>query len=115
MKIRSRAKPISAKESKPSERQERLSRNFNAAFWWWFVGPAPLWVQEVECYRRLQQLKSLVMPNTVNILLTHYPHFFGYPELGIDLTLAGDIHGDGQLSLDFLHRGLNLSSLMGVP
>jgi predicted MPP superfamily phosphohydrolase len=31
------------------------------------------------------------------------------------LTLAGDIHGGGQLSLDFVHRGLNLSSLMGVP
>ncbi len=55
------------------------------------------------------------MPNTVNILLTHYPHFFGDPALGIDLTLAGDIHGGGQLSLDFIHRGLNLSSLMGVP
>jgi len=65
--------------------------------------------------RRLQELKALVMPNTVNILLTHYPHFFDHPELGIDLTLAGDIHGGGQLSLDFIHRGLNLGSLMGVP
>jgi len=55
------------------------------------------------------------MPNTVNILLTHCPHFFGYPRLGIDLTLAGDIHGGGQLSLDFIHRGLNLNSLIGVP
>jgi len=68
-----------------------------------------------ERYRRLQQLRALVMPNTVNILLTHYPHFFDHPELGIDLTLAGDIHGGGQLSLDFVHRGLNLSSLVGVP
>jgi hypothetical protein len=76
---------------------------------------APMHTREVESYRRLQQLKALVMPNTVNILLTHYPHFFGYPELGIDLTLAGDIHGGGQLSLDFIHRGLNLSSLMEVP
>jgi uncharacterized protein len=57
----------------------------------------------------------LVMPNTVNILLIHYPHAFGDHELGIDLTLAGDIHGGGQLSLDFIHRGLNLGSLMGVP
>jgi len=55
------------------------------------------------------------MPNTVNILLTHYPHFFDYPELGIDLTLAGDIHGGGQLSLDLVHRGLNLGGLLGVP
>ena len=64
--------------------------------------------------RRLQQLKALIMPNVVNILLHHYPGFFDNPELGIDLTLAGDIHG-GQLSLDFVHRGLNLSSLVGVP
>ena len=74
---------------------------------------APEHTLEVESYRRLRQLKALVMPNTVNILLTHYPHFFGYP--GIDLTLAGDIHGGGQMSLDFVHRGLNLGSLMGVP
>jgi len=72
--------------------------------------------REVEGDRRLQQLKTLVMPNMVNILLTHYPHFFDHhSELGIDLTLAGDIHGGGQLSLDFVHRGLNLGSLMGVP
>ena len=77
---------------------------------------APVHTQEVEGYRRLQRLKALVMPNTVNILLTHYPHFFDHhSELGIDLTLAGDIHGGGQLSLDFVHRGLNLSSLIGVP
>ncbi len=76
---------------------------------------APMHTREVEGYRRLQQLKTLVMPNTVNILLTHYPHFFDHSELGIDLTLAGDIHGGGQLSLDFVHRGLNLGSLMGVP
>ena len=77
---------------------------------------APVHTQEVEGYRRLQRLKALVMPNTVNILLTHYPHFFDHhSELGIDLTLAGDIHGGGQMSLDFVHRGLNLGSLMGVP
>jgi len=76
---------------------------------------APMHTREVEGHRRLQQLKALVMPNTVNILLHHYPGFFRYPELGIDLTLAGDIHGGGQLSLDFVHRGLNLSSLIGVP
>ena len=76
---------------------------------------APMHTREVEGDRRLQQLKALVMPNTVNILLIHYPHIFGYLELGIDLTLSGDIHGGGQLSLDFVHRGLNLSSLIGVP
>jgi uncharacterized protein len=76
---------------------------------------APMPTRELEGYRRLQQLKALVMPNTVNILLIHYPFPFGDPELGIDLTLAGDIHGGGQLSLDFIHCGLNLSRLLEVP
>ncbi len=72
--------------------------------------------REIERYRRLQQVKALVMPETVNILLTHYPDLFDRAaDLGIDLTLAGDLHGGGQLSLDFLHRGLNLGHLMGVP
>ncbi|HEV2718104.1 MAG TPA: metallophosphoesterase [Terriglobales bacterium] len=75
---------------------------------------APDAERQVEGDRRLQRLKALVMPNTVNILLIHYPHAFGDHELGIDLTLSGDIHG-GQLSLDFIHRGLNLGSLVGVP
>jgi predicted MPP superfamily phosphohydrolase len=51
------------------------------------------------------------MPDTVNILLVHYPYPDGFDravELGIDLTLAGHTHG-GQLSLEFLHRGLCLS------
>ncbi len=56
------------------------------------------------------------MPDTVNILLSHYSYVFDrVADLGIDLTLAGDLHGGGQLSLDFVHRGLNLGSLMGVP
>jgi uncharacterized protein len=77
---------------------------------------APDAERQVDGDRRLQRLKALVIPNTVNILLTHYPHFFDHhSELGIDLTLAGDVHGGGQLSLDFIHRGLNLGSLMGVP
>jgi predicted MPP superfamily phosphohydrolase len=70
------------------------------------------WEQDV--YRRLQQVKGLVMPGTVNILLLHYPAVFDYvAELGIaiDLTLAGHTHG-GQLSLDFVHRGLNLGRLV---
>jgi predicted MPP superfamily phosphohydrolase len=78
-------------------------------------GVAPADVLEAAGRRRLQQLKALVMPNTVNILLEHYPGTFDLDDLGIDLTLAGDIHGGGQLSLDFVHRGLNLGSLMGVP
>jgi predicted MPP superfamily phosphohydrolase len=76
---------------------------------------APDAEQQVEGDRRLQQLKALIMPDAVNILLIHYPQTFGDRELGIDLTLAGDTHGGGQLSLDFIHRGLNLGSLVGVP
>jgi len=67
-----------------------------------------------DVYRRLQQVKGLVMPGTVNILLLHYPAVFDYvTELGvpIDLTLAGHTHG-GQLSLDFVYRGLNLGRLV---
>jgi predicted MPP superfamily phosphohydrolase len=52
-----------------------------------------------------------VMPDTVNILLSHDPNAFDRAvELGIDLTLAGHTHG-GQLSLEFVHRGLSLSRL----
>lgn len=76
---------------------------------------APDAEQQVEGDRRLQQLRALIMPDTVNILLIHSPQTFGDRELGIDLTLAGDTHGGGQLSLDFIHRGLNLGSLVGVP
>ena len=59
----------------------------------------------------LQVIAPLVMPDTVNILLVHYPSDFDRAvELGIDLTLAGHTHG-GQLSLEFVHRGLSLSRL----
>ena len=56
---------------------------------------APDAEQQMEGDRRLQQLKALVIPNTVNILLIHYPQSFDQPELGIDLTLAGDIQLSG--------------------
>jgi uncharacterized protein len=57
----------------------------------------------------LEELARLLMPDMVNILLCHYPDMFGLAvKLGIDLTLAGHTHG-GQLSLEFLHRGLCLS------
>jgi uncharacterized protein len=68
------------------------------------------WEQDV--HRRLRQVKGLMMPGTVNILLVHYPNVFDYvTELGIDLTLAGHTHG-GQLSLEFIHRGLSLAHLL---
>ena len=56
-------------------------------------------------------VEHLVMPRTVNILLNHNPNDFDQAaELGIDLMLAGHTHG-GQLSLEFLHRGLALIRL----
>jgi len=65
---------------------------------------------ESDVYRRLQQVKQLAIPDSVNILLVHYPAVFDYVTelgVGVDLTLAGHTHG-GQLSLDWIHRDLNL-------
>jgi len=67
-----------------------------------------------DLHRKLRQIKDLMMPEAVNILLSHgdFPNMFDrVAELGIDLMLAGHTHG-GQLSLDFVHRGLNLSHLI---
>ncbi len=56
----------------------------------------------------LRGVEHLMMPDTVNILLTHNPNSFDRAaQLGIDLSLAGHTHG-GQLSLEFAHRGLAL-------
>ena len=56
-------------------------------------------------------VEHLVMPGTVNILLNHNPNDFDQAAgLGFDLMLAGHTHG-GQLSLEFLHRGLSLARL----
>jgi uncharacterized protein len=65
-----------------------------------------------DIYRRLH--KELVMPGKVNILLAHEPSVFVFDraaELGIDLMLAGHTHG-GQLALETVHRGFNLSRLL---
>lgn len=59
----------------------------------------------------LRGVEPLVLPDTVNILLSHNPESFDRAaELGIDLSLAGHTHG-GQLALESVHRGLNLSRL----
>ena len=61
--------------------------------------------------RYLAGSEELVMPDMVNILLSHNPNVFDHAaQLGIDLTLAGHTHG-GELSLEFVHRGLSLASL----
>jgi predicted MPP superfamily phosphohydrolase len=58
--------------------------------------------------RYLEGSEDLVMPDMVNILLSHNPNSFDRAaELGIDLTLAGHSHG-GQLALSFINRGLAL-------
>jgi hypothetical protein len=60
----------------------------------------------------LNVIGHLVMPDAVNILLVHNigTDFEHAVELGIDLTLMGHTHG-GQLSLEFLRRGLALIRL----
>lgn len=68
------------------------------------------WMRDL--YRRLH--KGLVMPGTLNILLAHEPSVFMFDraaELGINLTLAGHTHG-GQLALECVRRGLNISHLL---
>ncbi len=56
--------------------------------------------------------EQLVMPDTVNILLTHNPNAFDRAaELGIDLTLAGHTHG-GQVNLEFIHPSLTPARLI---
>jgi predicted MPP superfamily phosphohydrolase len=60
----------------------------------------------------LKGIEHLVIPDTVNILLVHNigADFDHAVELGIDLTLMGHTHG-GQLSIEFLHRGLSFARL----
>ena len=59
----------------------------------------------------LRAIQPLITSESVNILLCHGPSSFDDAvKLGIDLTLAGHTHG-GQLSLEFLRRGLCLSRL----
>jgi len=61
--------------------------------------------------RYLEGCEKLAAPDLVNVLLSHNPNVFDRAaEMGIDLTLAGHTHG-GQLSLEFIHRGLCLSRL----
>src|SRR6266536_2847089 len=58
--------------------------------------------------RYLEGSEKLVMPDMVNILLSHNPNSFDRAaESGIDLTLAGHSHG-GQLALSFINRGFAL-------
>ena len=60
----------------------------------------------------LEGVDRLMMPDTVNILLSHNPNTFDRAaELGIDLSLAGHTHG-GQVTLEFIHPDLSPSRLI---
>jgi predicted MPP superfamily phosphohydrolase len=62
---------------------------------------------EVEQY--LVGIEKLVMPDMVNILLSHNRNVFDRAaKLGIDLTLAGHSHGG---EFEFLHRGFSVIHL----
>ena len=53
--------------------------------------------------------EKLVMPEVVNILLSHNPNTFDRAaELGIELTLAGHTHGG---EFEFIHRGVSLARI----
>jgi len=67
--------------------------------------PLPPWPPEAY----LRGVEKLIMQDRVNILLSHNPNTFDRAaQLGIDLSLAGHTHG-GQLALDSVYHGLNLS------
>jgi hypothetical protein len=60
----------------------------------------------------LEGVAPLMLPDTVNLLLSHNPNTFDRAaELGIDLSLAGHTHG-GQVTLDFISPDLSPSRLI---
>jgi predicted MPP superfamily phosphohydrolase len=60
----------------------------------------------------LQGVDALMLPDTVNLLLSHNPNTFDRAaELGIDLSLAGHTHG-GQVTLEFISPKLSPSRLI---
>jgi hypothetical protein len=60
----------------------------------------------------LEGVASLMLPGTVNILLSHNPNTFdSAAELGIDLTLAGHTHG-GQVTLEYISPDISPARLI---
>ncbi|MGA8183292.1 MAG: metallophosphoesterase [Terriglobia bacterium] len=60
----------------------------------------------------LEGVKPLMIPDQVNILLSHNPNTYDRAaQLGIDLSLAGHTHG-GQIALNFISPDLSLARLM---
>jgi predicted MPP superfamily phosphohydrolase len=60
----------------------------------------------------LEGVESLMLPETVNILMSHNPNTFDRAaELGIDLSVAGHTHG-GQVTLEYVSPGLSPARLI---
>jgi uncharacterized protein len=60
----------------------------------------------------LPGVERLLLPDTVNILLSHNPNTFDRAaQLGIDLSLSGHTHG-GQVALEFMHSSLAAARIM---
>jgi predicted MPP superfamily phosphohydrolase len=60
----------------------------------------------------LEGVGSLIVPDTVNILLSHNPNTFDRAaELGIDLSLAGHTHG-GQIALEYISPDISPARLI---
>ncbi|MFZ0959872.1 MAG: metallophosphoesterase [Terriglobia bacterium] len=60
----------------------------------------------------LKGVAPLMLPDTVNILLSHNPNTFDRAaELGIDLSLAGHTHG-GQVTLEYISPDLSPARLI---
>lgn len=60
----------------------------------------------------LEGVQSLMLPGTVNILMSHNPNTFDRAaELGIDLSLAGHTHG-GQIALEYISPDLSPARLI---
>jgi predicted MPP superfamily phosphohydrolase len=60
----------------------------------------------------LEGVQPLMLPDTVNILLSHNPNTFDRAaELGIDLSLAGHTHG-GQVTLEYISPNMSPARLI---
>jgi len=60
----------------------------------------------------LRGVEPLMLPDTVNILLSHNPNTFDRAaELGIDLSLAGHTHG-GQVTLEYISPNISPARLI---
>jgi predicted MPP superfamily phosphohydrolase len=60
----------------------------------------------------LEGVQALMLPDTVNILMSHNPNTFDRAaELGIDLSLAGHTHG-GQVTLEYISPNISPARLI---